>query len=143
MEEKAIALSSDTILRAASSRLLRDHTFQLDSTLIGDRKVGETLSTLLSQYFDLQLNLISPSLQGSITMARPQEVIVSKIGLTVLNPELSPDQASVEYVSQPYDTSVLNLAVLSSSTVWVDTRKEHGLIKAQTEIHSCTSHKRR
>ena len=76
-------------------------------------------------------------------MARPQEVIVNKTGLTVLNPELSPDQASVEYVSQPYDTSVLNLAVLSSSTVWADTRKQHGLIKAQTEIQSHTSHKRR
>ena len=76
-------------------------------------------------------------------MARPQEVIVNKIGLTVLNPELSPDQASVEYVSQPYDTSVLNLAVLSSSTVWGDMRKEHGHIEAQIEILSCTSHKRR
>ena len=50
-------------------------------------------------------------------MARPQEVIVSKIGLTVLNPELSPDQVSVEYVSQPYNSKVLNLAALSSSTV--------------------------
>ena len=76
-------------------------------------------------------------------MARPQEVIVNKIGLTVLNPELSPDQASVEYVSQPCDTSVLNLAVLSSSTGWGDMRKEHGHIEAQTEIQSCTSHKRR
>ena len=78
-----------------------------------------------------------------MTMSRPRQVIVNKIGLTVLNPELSPDQASVEYVSQPYDTSVLNSAVLSSSTVWGDMRKEHGLIKAQTEIQSCTSHKRR
>ena len=76
-------------------------------------------------------------------MARPQEVIVNEIGLTVLNPELSPDQASVEYVSQPCDTSVLNLAVLSSSTVWGDMRKEHGHIKVQNEIQSCTSHKRR
>ena len=67
-------------------------------------------------------------------MARPREVIVSKIGLTVLNPELSPDQTSVEYVSQPYDTRVLTLAALSSSTVWGDMRKEHGHIKAQTEI---------
>ena len=36
-------------------------------------------------------------------MAHPQEVLISKIGLTVLNPELSPDQASVEYVPQPCD----------------------------------------
>ena len=75
-------------------------------------------------------------------MARPQEVTVSKIGLTVLNPELSPDQASVEYVSQPYDTRMLNLAVLSSSTVWGGMRREHGHIKAQNEIQSHTSHKR-
>lgn len=73
-------------------------------------------------------------------MARPQEV--SKIGLTVLNPELSSDQASFEYVSQPYDTRVLNLAVLSSSTVWGDMRKEHGHIRAPSEIQSHTSHKK-
>ena len=77
-----------------------------------------------------------------MTMARPQEVTISKIGLTVLNPELSPDQASVEYVSQPYDPKVLNLAALSSSTDWGDMRKEHGHIKAQNEIQSHLSHKR-
>ena len=110
---------------------------------MGIRKVGVTLSALLSQYFDLQLNVISASLPGSISMPRPQEVIVSKIGLTVLNPELSPDQALVEYVCQPCDTIVLNLAVLSSSTVWGDMRKEHGHIKAPSEIPSRASHKRR
>ena len=75
-------------------------------------------------------------------MPRPQEVIVSKIGLTVLNPELSSDQTLVEYVSQPCDTIVLNLSVLSSSTAWGGMRKEHGHIKAQNEIQSRTSHKR-
>ena len=78
------------------------------STLNRDRKVGVTLSSHPSQYFDPRLSLIFPSLQGSITMARPQEAIVSKIGLTVLNPELSPDQTSVEYDSQPYATGVLS-----------------------------------
>ena len=34
-------------------------------------------------------------------MARPQEVAVNKIGLTELNPELSPNDALVECVSQP------------------------------------------
>ena len=76
-------------------------------------------------------------------MARPQEVTVSRIGLTVLNPELSPDQALVEYVSQPYTTRVLTLVVLSSSMVWGDMRKEHGHIRAQNEIQSHASHKRR
>ena len=75
-------------------------------------------------------------------MARTQKVAVSQIGLTVLNPELSPDQASVEYVSQPYAIRVLNLVALSSSTVWGGMRKEHGHIKAQTEIQSHTSHER-
>lgn len=75
-------------------------------------------------------------------MAGPQVVDVSQIGLTVLNPELSSDQTSVEYVSQPYATKVLNLAALSSSTVWGEMRKEHGHIRAQNKIQSHTSHKR-
>lgn len=34
-------------------------------------------------------------------MDHPQEAVVSSVGLTVLNPELSPDNAFVEYVPQP------------------------------------------
>ena len=34
-------------------------------------------------------------------MARPQEVNVAVTGITVLNPELTPDETLVEYASQP------------------------------------------
>ena len=34
-------------------------------------------------------------------MARPQEVNVAVTGITVLNPELKPDETLVEYASQP------------------------------------------
>lgn len=74
-------------------------------------------------------------------MALPQEITVESIGLTVLNPELPPDQALVESVSQLCGDSVLILVASSSSMGWVDIRKEHGPTKVQKEIQSPTSQK--
>lgn len=75
-------------------------------------------------------------------MARPKEVVVAPIGLTVLNPELSPNKASVESVSQPCGKIVLTSAVSSSFMVWVGNREKHGPTEAQTKITSPLGHRR-
>lgn len=51
--------------------------------------------------FDLRSTLQVDFLSSQSPMAHPQEVAINSIGLTVLNPELSPDEALVEYVPQP------------------------------------------
>ena len=51
-------------------------------------------------------------------MACPQEVNVAATGITVLNPELMPNETLVEYASQPCGKSLLTLAVSSSFMVW-------------------------
>lgn len=39
----------------------------------------------------------------ALAMARPQEANVAVTGITVLNPELTPNETLVEYASQPCD----------------------------------------
>lgn len=69
-------------------------------------------------------------------MARPESFKIASTGLTELNPELAPERALVEYVSQRCEDRVLTLEALSLSMDWVETRETHGPTGVQRKIQS-------